>query len=199
MLDPLEHALYQVANASLRDYPSPHVWVEEVFPWDYYYSIRAHLAQATRFEEMPEYPGRQFSNDLPTWAIAFFSQQRWQQAICLKFGISPTLTGMIRWTRDVAGYQLAPHTDAQKKVFTALFYMSEVEQPHGTSFYTPKDYKTASDGTAKYPREDFLLARMFPFKPNCMLGMLRTNDSWHGVEPITEPGVRDILFYTLNR
>jgi hypothetical protein len=37
------HVLYKIANAPIRLFPFPHIFVEEVFPWDFYREIRAHL------------------------------------------------------------------------------------------------------------------------------------------------------------
>jgi hypothetical protein len=36
-----EHALYRIANAPLREYPFPHLYVEGVFPPDFYAELRA--------------------------------------------------------------------------------------------------------------------------------------------------------------
>ncbi len=37
------HAIYQIANAPLRPYPFPHLYVEEIFPPDYYRRLLAML------------------------------------------------------------------------------------------------------------------------------------------------------------
>src|SRR5688572_7385573 len=35
-----EHVYYQIANAPIRDYPYPHIYVESVFPPDFYQELR---------------------------------------------------------------------------------------------------------------------------------------------------------------
>lgn len=35
-----EHVLYQIANAPIREYPYPHIYVESVFPDDFYQEMR---------------------------------------------------------------------------------------------------------------------------------------------------------------
>jgi hypothetical protein len=48
-----EHVCYQVANAPIRDYPYPHIYVESVFPPDFYRAMR-----------------RNCSNNGPIWRAA---------------------------------------------------------------------------------------------------------------------------------
>ena len=36
-----EHVLYQIANAQVRQYPYAHIYVENIFPRDYYAALRA--------------------------------------------------------------------------------------------------------------------------------------------------------------
>jgi hypothetical protein len=197
LLDPLEHAIYRIRISRERLYPFPHIWVEDVFPTDFYEHTLKHLSQATRFQEMLEYPGRQFSDDLPQEVKNLFFHPRWFFEVASCFGQGRSTT--IRWTRDRTGYHLDPHTDHPDKVWTALFYMPQESDGYGTSLYLPKDRRLRSDGQQKHPRDQFDLIYTFPFQANCMLAMTRTDDSWHGVEPLVIDKPRDILFYTLNR
>jgi hypothetical protein len=36
-----QHVIYQISNAPLREYPYPHIWVEGVFPMDFYARMRS--------------------------------------------------------------------------------------------------------------------------------------------------------------
>ena len=36
-----QHVLYQIANAPMREYPYAHIYVENVFPDDFYAALRA--------------------------------------------------------------------------------------------------------------------------------------------------------------
>lgn len=195
-LDPLRHAIYKINNTPWRSYPFRHLWVEDVFPVRFYNHIRDHLRTATRFEAMECYPHRQFSDDLPADVIALFHSPEWFMLWGQK-----ARSHTIRWTRDKAGYELNPHTDHADKVFTALVYVPQVEDAllRGTSIYASKQPGLKSDGTYKHDRAGFDLVYTFPFKPNCLLGIVRTDDSWHGVEPYVGSANRDMLFYTINR
>ena len=42
-----EHVLYQIANAPMREYPYAHLYVNEVFPEDFYAQLRAHWPSAS--------------------------------------------------------------------------------------------------------------------------------------------------------
>ena len=44
-----EHVLYQIANARIREYPYPHIYVEHVFPDDFYRELRNHWPDASAF------------------------------------------------------------------------------------------------------------------------------------------------------
>lgn len=41
--DVKQHVLYQILNAPLRTYPFPHIYVEEIFPTEFYDRLLAHL------------------------------------------------------------------------------------------------------------------------------------------------------------
>ncbi len=42
-----EHVLYQIANAPMREYPYAHVYIENIFPPDFYANLRAHWPDAS--------------------------------------------------------------------------------------------------------------------------------------------------------
>jgi hypothetical protein len=42
-----EHVLYQIANAPMREYPYAHIYVENVFPADFYAALRANWPDAS--------------------------------------------------------------------------------------------------------------------------------------------------------
>lgn len=46
------HVLYQIANAPIRMFPFPHVYVENVFPPDYYREMRARLPSKEAFRTL---------------------------------------------------------------------------------------------------------------------------------------------------
>ena len=44
-----EHVLYQIANARIREFPYPHIYVENVFPEDFYAALRKNWPDASAF------------------------------------------------------------------------------------------------------------------------------------------------------
>ena len=196
--DPLEHLLYRLGNVQIKHYPFPHIYIKNVFPQWFYDHLVEGLKAAVTFEQAVDYPNRMFSCALPTDAREMFASQKLSSFIRSMLRLEDELDVMLRWSRDVKGYSLGPHTDYSGKVATLLFYLPDSTNagPWGTSIYAPKSsQKILAD--RHYYREDFNLVQTFPFAPNTMFGFLRTENSWHGVEPLTEDIQRDTLHYTI--
>ena len=49
-----QHVLYQVANAPMREYPYAHIYVEDVFPRDFYAALRANWPDPSAFTSLAE-------------------------------------------------------------------------------------------------------------------------------------------------
>jgi hypothetical protein len=92
---------------------------------------------------------------------------------------------------DKTNYALGPHTDHPMRTVTCLFYLpSDDSLSHmGTSVYVPKDRSFTSDGLFHHEFKDFDKIYTAPFKPNSLFGFVRTDNSFHGVEPIKEDNV----------
>ena len=196
--DPLEHLLYSLGAIRIRYYPFPHFYVKDVLPTWFYDHLITGLKAATKFEQMPDYPERMFSLELPVDVQELFAHPRLSSFLRANLHLEGELDVMLRWSRDGKGYSLGPHTDYSGKVATLLFYLpdSASSGPWGTSIYAPKSsQKVLAD--QHYYHEDFNLVYTFPFAPNTMFGFLRTDNSWHGVEPLTEDIKRDTLHYTI--
>ncbi len=103
--------------------------------------------------------------------------------------------------QDVTNYKLGPHTDTPRKVVTLLFYLPpDNSQMHlGTSIYLPRDPEFRCDGTAPHHRHDrFRRLHTNPFLPNSLFAFFKTNNSFHGVEPVTDPDCRRwLLLYDI--
>lgn len=55
MFSPVEaHVVYKVANAPMRNYPYPHIYVENVFPCDFYAQLRAHWPDSTALTSLAD-------------------------------------------------------------------------------------------------------------------------------------------------
>ena len=98
---------------------------------------------------------------------------------------------------------IGPHTDASRKLYNSLFYFPDdnwlPEYGGGTSFYLAKRKKdlfmdrsihgpdpSVNDGGYP-PTEDFIKWHETTYEPNRMVGFVRNNYSWHGVEEIKCP------------
>jgi hypothetical protein len=100
--------------------------------------------------------------------------------------------------QDYTNYALGPHTDAPKKVLTFLFYLpADESQSHlGTSIYVPKDPQFVCAGGPHYPFDGFRRVITMPYLPNSLFAFVKTNNSFHGVEPVTGTEARrDLLAY----
>ena len=101
--------------------------------------------------------------------------------------------------RDFQNYAISPHTDAPHRLLALMFYM-----PHdnstlhlGTSIYRPINSNIKLEGSSggHYPREAFSEVKRMDYLPNSFYGFFRTNNSFHGVEPVGELVERNSLLY----
>jgi hypothetical protein len=102
--------------------------------------------------------------------------------------------------RDRTTYALGPHTDSPSKVLAFLFYLpADASRAHlGTSIYVPQDPAFVCPGGPHYPYDKFRRMLTLPYVPNALFAFMKTNNSFHGVEPIEEPEVqRDLLLYDI--
>lgn len=106
--------------------------------------------------------------------------------------------------RHRAGYFLGPHSDLYTKVVVLLIYLApDATGEHlGTSLYRPKQPGFRCPESKHYPFEQFERVKTAPYRPNSMLAFLRSDVSFHGVEPLTEADVaaspRDLIQYVLH-
>ncbi|HVG18491.1 MAG TPA: hypothetical protein VNI02_05510 [Blastocatellia bacterium] len=105
--------------------------------------------------------------------------------------------------RHSAGYFLGPHSDLHTKLVVLLLYLAPDESAThlGTSLYRPKDPGFSCPNSSHYPFEDFVRVKTAPYKPNSLLAFLRSDISFHGVEPLSEQDVtacgRDVIQYVI--
>ncbi len=101
---------------------------------------------------------------------------------------------------DVTNYALGPHTDAPRKVVTMLFYLPpDDSQMHlGTSIYVPNDLDFRCPGGPHYDRKNFSRLHTNSFAPNSLFAFFKTDNSFHGVEPVADPDCRRwLLLYDI--
>lgn len=94
--------------------------------------------------------------------------------------------------QDTTHYRLGPHTDAPRKVVTFLFYLPpDLSQEHlGTSMYLPKDRDFRCPGGPHHPHAQFDRVWTLPFRPNALFAFAKSDLSFHGVEPVSDPDTR---------
>jgi hypothetical protein len=60
----------------------------------------------------------------------------------------------------------------------------------------PRDPAFLCPGGPHHPFDKFQRMRTMPYLPNSLFAFMKTANSFHGVEPIEEPGLqRDLLLY----
>ena len=105
--------------------------------------------------------------------------------------------------RHREGYFLGPHSDLWSKIVVELFYLARDESAAhlGTSIYRPKDPGFSCPKSLHHPFEDFIKVETAPYRSNSLLAFLRSDRSFHGVEPLKKEDVascdRDLIQYVL--
>jgi hypothetical protein len=116
----------------------------------------------------------------------------------------PMISVESQLVRHRAGYFLGPHSDWHTKIVVLLIYLAPDESTlHlGTSLYRPKDKEFSCSASKLYPFEDFVKVKTAPYKPNSLLAFLRSDISFHGVDPLSEQDVtacgRDLIQYVIH-
>lgn len=106
--------------------------------------------------------------------------------------------------RHRAGYFLGPHSDLYTKLVVLLIYLApDHRAAHlGTSLYRPRDPDFTCANSIHHPFEDFVRVKTAAYKPNSLLAFVRSDVSFHGVEPLSEKdlntGGRDLIQYVLH-
>jgi hypothetical protein len=106
--------------------------------------------------------------------------------------------------RHRAGYFLSPHSDLYTKLVVLLLYLAPDESAAhlGTSLYRPKLQGFACRDSVHHPFENFVRVKTAPYKPNSLLAFVRSDVSFHGVEPLSAHDVsafgRDVIQYVLH-
>lgn len=139
------------------------------------------LAQAT-LESFAE-PLRSRIGDRPSW---------------------PEVSVEAQFIRHRAGYFLGPHSDLYTKLVVFLLYLAPDGSAErlGTSLYRPKAEGFSCPDSKHYPFADFVRVKTAPYKPNSLLAFVRSDISFHGLEPLTEQDVategRDLIQYVVH-
>ena len=228
-----EHVIYQLANAAIREYPYPHIYVEDIFPVDFYAALRANWPRAAdlvsiestgrvpkgtylerfvmpltaeQIERLPD-ATRGFWTEFAAWFLKnrFLSAvlSKFESHINTRFGAHPgsvTFAPEVLVVRDHTNYKIGPHTDAPQRLLSLLFYCPDDDalKHLGTSLYTPVDAEFCCGGGPHYPHEHFKKVATMDYRPNTLFAFFKTDNSFHGVEPIHDAEVlRDLMLYDI--
>lgn len=116
----------------------------------------------------------------------------------------PEVSVEAQFIRHRAGYFLGPHSDLYTKLVVVLVYLAPDARAArlGTSLYRPRREGFSCPDSKHYPFEDFIRVKTAPYKPNSLLAFVRSDVSFHGLEPLTEADVasegRDVIQYVVH-
>lgn len=202
-------ARYQIANSHIKRWPYAHFFVENVFPERFYDDILSHLPSSDHYTTgKSTYHGRKFANPNKLDLFDFLLTEDFLKVVITAFlpdfkkrfpnaNFKPEMD--LRLVLDSDNYSIGPHTDAAWKVASLLFYLPANDDLSdlGTSIYLPKDPNFVCPGGPHHKFEGFDRVWTAPFIPNSCFGFFKTDQSFHGVEPITIPCRRDVLLWNL--
>lgn len=104
--------------------------------------------------------------------------------------------------RDTRSEGVKVHTSDRRNLVTLLFYLPEDNRyiAHGTTLYRPKEAAFRCWGGRHYPFAVFEKVTTTSYQPNALFMFVKSNNSFHGVEPIdTENIRRDLMLLYLHR
>ena len=165
-----------------------------VLPLEPEHTARLEPGQRGFWEELAGWMRGRAFGQLMIAKFAAYLQYRFKDMNAQRFGDEALIV------RDRTQYFLGPHTDATSKVLSFLFYLPpDASMAHlGTSLYVPKDPRFTCPGGPHHEFELFRRVRTMEYLPNTLFAFMKTPDSFHGVEPITQPDVqRDLLLYDI--
>jgi hypothetical protein len=142
----------------------------------------------------------------------FFTSQDFMSAMFVKyypflksrFGNNLNFNAQTRLEliRDKTGYRIPPHTDHSGKIFTSLIYLPTdlANTDLGTSIYAPKDEGFRCEKGTQYPNENGEFNELYraPYQAGRMFSFMKTDNSFHGREPIKRKGIeRNLMICTI--
>lgn len=205
----LEHLIEKLSKVRVQTEPFSYFHVENIFPDAFYKEILEYFPSPEHFQPLsmkgvvrPGTYNQRFTLSLDSEGLAklpFFHQMFWskvlqmlQSDLCIsairrifqikRSNFAPDLS----LVSDCCDYAIGPHTDHPQKVITLLFYFpkDDSQKEIGTSVYRPLDPNFTCEGFKHHPFEGFAKVYTAPFVPNSLFGFLKSNNSFHGVEPI---------------
>jgi hypothetical protein len=227
MGSPLEHFVDRLRSVKVESDPFPHYFVENVFPEDYYRELLRHLPPTDVYKNLYEVTDLKldhfrhrdqrdmdqgWTDKLPPDLKAFWTSfNEWflgedlARAVMQSFALEmPDLLIESQFIRHRAGYFLGPHSDLYTKLVVLLLYLAPDNSAEhlGTSLYRPKEPGFSCPDSKHYPFADFIRVKTAPYRANSLLAFVRSDISFHGLEPLSEADVaaagRDVIQYVIH-
>jgi hypothetical protein len=157
-------------------------------------------------EEEESARGTFFWGGLSSWIMSErFSEaimSKFQNDVTVRFGQEVFLRTDcdVRLVRDFTNYSIAPHTDTPAKLVSLLFYLPADDSlvHRGTAIYVPMDKDFQDDSGKHHSFKKFKKMALMEYRPNSLFAFFKTSSSFHGVEPVAEPGAqRNSMLYNI--
>ncbi len=230
MRTPLEHFVDRLQTARVEVDPFPHYYLENVFPDDYYQDLLRHLPDTEVYENLYEVTDlkldhfrhrnqrdmdegwtsrlpqdlQPFWNSFNEWFLGAELAQAVLQSFSSQRTAWPEASVESQFIRHRAGYFLGPHSDLYTKLVVLLVYLAPDNSAEhlGTSLYRPKDPGFSCHDSKHHAFDDFIRVKTAPYRPNSLLAFMRSDISFHGLEPLSSTDVvtegRDVIQYVLH-
>jgi len=217
----LSQVIERILSAQIEIEPFPHFVLDNVFLDQTYRDILDHLPNDAEFISPDPFrfglnlnaqqlvrlkpENRAFWQRTCDWLLSeeFTNAVASKFYLKLRFSDNPdtVLKSAASLGRSKSGFLLGPHTDMPHRVLTLVFYLPENDQnwEAGTSLYVPRDGSFTCSGGPHYGFENFQKVATARFLPNAVVGFMKSETSFHGVEPWNEPGfIRNSLQYEIH-
>lgn len=228
MSNPLEHFSERLRSVKVESEPFPHYILENVFPEDYYRELLRHLPPSDVYKNLYEVTDLKLDHfrhrdqrdmdqgwtdklppDLkPFWSSfnEWFLGDEFAHGVMDSLGLAgdKAISVESQFIRHRAGYFLGPHSDLYTKLAVLLLYLAPDNSAEhlGTSLYRPKAPGFSCPDSKHYPFEDFIRVKTAPYRANSLLAFVRSDISFHGLEPLSEQDVslagRDVIQYVIH-
>ena len=226
-----KHFASRLQSAKVELDPFPHYVLEQVFPDDYYRELLRNLPASEVYENLYEVTDLKLDHfrhrdqrDMdPGWTdrlqlppeqkrfwISFnqwFLSEELARMVMKSFGREswPELSVESQFIRHRTGYFLGPHSDLYTKLVVLLLYLApdDTAEHLGTSLYRPRQAGFSCPASKHYPFTDFIRVKTAPYRPNSLLAFVRSDISFHGLEPLSERDIettmgRDVIQYVVH-
>lgn len=227
----LNHFVERLRSTSVEVEPFPHYYLEGVFPDDYYAELLRNLPPTDVYENLYEVTDlkldhfrhrdqrdmnagwterlqpdiRPFWTSFNEWFLGPDLAKSVLHSFSSRRRSWPEVSIESQFIRHRAGYFLGPHSDLYTKLVVLILYLAPDDSAEhlGTSLYRPKVPTFTCPDSKHYAFEDFIRVKTAPYRPNSLLAFMRSDVSFHGLEPLSQNDVastagRDVIQYVIH-